>query len=455
RQRVESSSHMVADAPREEPVRQLSRSKIEAAHKQRDLSIDLRIWAIVSSPWARHELGFPKGLKFIRKHQEEFDFLNKEIHLYWERIRQPDWEYRCKIEFKNEMEKLLKEYLKRPLRLVITGSTVTGVGTANSDADICLCSPGILHPIARDISHDGITLMLNKDEKRRRIGLLLRHCKKALAKADHLGLTKIQFVDAQIPLLKMEGRRVDKETGNTFIIDADLSVSNEVFISGLHNSHLIKGYTKIDARFAPLVTFIKKWAVVAGVKDPQIRRFNSYAITLLTIHFLQCGLPRPVLPNLQGLYPYFYALDENNHPDRVDLNEELPEPLPDPGLPQIGLSVAELFYLFVSYYSTIDLRTSVIRVKCGRVSTRGTKERGEHIDSDENVCYPPDYAAKSEVFIEDPIDEHNPGRTVDDWEMVRVCFSSTALIFDRMDNEESAMRFVFPNINLLTGTVDE
>ncbi|GMS79406.1 hypothetical protein PENTCL1PPCAC_1581, partial [Pristionchus entomophagus] len=42
-----------------------------------------------------------------------------------------------------------------------------------------------------------------------------------------------------------------------------------------------------------------------------------------------------------------------------------------PDLPPCGLSVAELFYIFLSYYSTLNLCEAVIRIKCGRISVRG------------------------------------------------------------------------------------
>ncbi|GMS94379.1 hypothetical protein PENTCL1PPCAC_16554, partial [Pristionchus entomophagus] len=427
----------------------LTRRDIENAHLNNSFRRAFPTWAVVTSPWARHPLGFIKSLEYVHKHTKEFEALDKEIRGHWESVKQPEWEYNCKVAFKNKLESILTNFLKRPLKLVITGSTVSGVGTANSDADICMCAPNILHPLRSDIEN-GNANILTRDERRRRIGVLLRRCKKALDDAN-LGL-KIAFVDAMIPLLKMTGEIKDEVTGNPFNMEVDLSVSNEVFISGLHNSHLIRGYTRVDDRFAPLVTLVKKWSWMAGVRDPQKRRFNSYAMTLLVIHFLQCALPRPILPNLQGCYPWFFALDENNHPDKVDLEADLPYPLEDLfDLPPCRLSVAELFYLFVSYYSTIDLYCAVIRIKCGRISVR--KLPGENYDEDdENYRMTPRSAMNHEVYIEDPIDEHNPGRTVDDWEMVRNCFCDALHVFNRVDDEEMSKIFSFPDLEDLTAT---
>ncbi|GMS94380.1 hypothetical protein PENTCL1PPCAC_16555, partial [Pristionchus entomophagus] len=204
-----------------------------------------------------------------------------------------------------------------------------------------------------------------------------------------------------------------------------------------------------------MVTLVKKWSWVAGVRDPQKRRFNRYYAMILVIHFLQCALPTPVLPSRQGVYPEFFALDE----DRISLKADLPSPLPDlVGVPPCDLSVAELFYLFLAYYSTLDLHKTVIRIRCGRISVRGfsnngnmRKLPGENYDEDdENYRMTPRSAMNHEVYIEDPIDEHNPGRTVDDWEMVRNCFCDALHVFNRVDDEEMSKIFSFPDLEDLT-----
>ncbi|KAF8387490.1 mut-2 [Pristionchus pacificus] len=433
------------------------------AHMSKKHRVEFRLWQVLTSSWARHPMGFQKAHPFTLKHRKEFEALDKQIRDHWESVKQPEWEYRHKVAFKNKLERILADFLTRPLKLVITGSTVSGVGTANSDADIVLCAPEIIYPLPRDMEDDGRLFTISKDEMKRlfrsRIGVVLRRCKRVLDEAD-LGV-KIDYVDAQIPLLKMRGETVDEVTGNTFNMEVDLSLSNELFISSLHNTHLIKGYTKVDERFAPLVTLVKMWSFISGVRDPQRRRFNSYTMTLLVIHFLQCGLPRPILPNLQAMFSEFYALDENCFPERVDLDADIPEPLPELiGYDPIGLSVAELFYLFIAYYSTLDLRHNVIRIKCGRISKRDfnndRQPRYEPMrmveDDDENdIKLTPWPHRFHEVYIEDPIDEHNPGRTVDDWEIVRNAFADTLNVFNRIDDPEQAKHFLFPDLEDLTG----
>ncbi|GMR58213.1 hypothetical protein PMAYCL1PPCAC_28408, partial [Pristionchus mayeri] len=425
----------------------------ERAHQDRALQRHFPDWQVVTSPWVRHSLGYIKGLEFINKHKKEFTELDTMIQAHWESIKQPEWEYRHKVAFKNKLEAVLKAFLRRPLQLVITGSTVSGVGTANSDADICMCAPEIIWPKERDYDDEGKPSPLRPDQRRSRIGNVLKRCKRVLDEAN-LGIN-IKFVDAMIPLLKMHGATVDEVTGNTFEMEVDLSVSNEIFISSLHNTHLIRGYARVDARFAPLVNVVKRWSWMSGVRDPQKRRFNSYAMTLLVIHFLQCGLPRPILPNLQGMFPGYYAIHEDCFPDRVDLEEDFPAPIPVlAGELELGLNVAEIFYLFLSYYATLDLHNNVIRIKCGRISKREFNPPEEGDEEDDDVKKNPKTVMYNEVYIEDPIDTHNPGRTVDDWEIVRNSFLDALNVFHRVDDEQQP-GFLFPDLEDLTGNSEE
>ena len=65
-----------------------------------------------------------------------------------------------------------------------------------------------------------------------------------------------------------------------------------------------------DDRLAKLAITIKDWA--KRVKVVAMNRFNSYTITLLIVHFLQCGVSPPVLPNLIALQPNEYDGSSKN-----------------------------------------------------------------------------------------------------------------------------------------------
>lgn len=46
------------------------------------------------------------------------------------------------------------------------------------------------------------------------------------------------------------------------------------------------------------------------------------------VHFLQCAVEPPVLPNLQALYPDFFDYQRRLSDMRLDESDQLPSPLP-------------------------------------------------------------------------------------------------------------------------------
>jgi hypothetical protein len=58
-------------------------------------------------------------------------------------------------------------------------------------------------------------------------------------------------------------------------------------------------------RLQKLAIIIKQWAKNVMIVKRN-GRFNSYLIVLLIVHYLQCGVYPPVLPNLMKLQPEDY-----------------------------------------------------------------------------------------------------------------------------------------------------
>lgn len=79
---------------------------------------------------------------------------------------------------------------------------------------------------------------------------------------------------------------------------------------GILKTKLLRAYSLMDPRVAPLVSAIKSWAQAAKVKDAHEGTLSSYSWTLMTICYLQCGCTPAVLPCLQTQYPADYA-DKN------------------------------------------------------------------------------------------------------------------------------------------------
>jgi hypothetical protein len=110
-------------------------------------------------------------------------------------------------------------------------------------------------------------------------------------------------------------------------------------------------YFRIDDRFSSLCLLVKHWAKKKGILDACNGYFNrlvflngvsyklifniliflSYSLILMVLHYLQCGLEIPVLPNMQFLYPDFFTNKEL--PQEMKLFDNLPRPLP--GYPYI------------------------------------------------------------------------------------------------------------------------
>ncbi|KAF7638633.1 PAP-associated domain-containing protein, partial [Meloidogyne graminicola] len=76
-----------------------------------------------------------------------------------------------------------------------------------------------------------------------------------------------------------------------------LSIEHQLSI---HNSELLKLYTKFDKRVAPLGFAIKCWAKLYGINNASFGYISSYAYIIMLIHYLQRCSP-PVLPFLQQI----------------------------------------------------------------------------------------------------------------------------------------------------------
>jgi len=108
------------------------------------------------------------------------------------------------------------------------------------------------------------------------------------------GFTKIMHrASASVPIVKFR----DPISG----LDCDLNVNDRL---GMLNSSMIKQYCDAHAFLRPLLYRIKEWAKPLGLNSPSPPRgpisFSSYALTLMTIGFLQ---KEGHLPNLQANLP--------------------------------------------------------------------------------------------------------------------------------------------------------
>ena len=75
--------------------------------------------------------------------------------------------------------------------------------------------------------------------------------------------------------------------------ECDVSCNNK---SGVHNSMLIRDYTAYDPRVRPLLMLVRAWGKNSRVVDTKHGSLSAYTVVLLALHFLQRGLPEPLLP---------------------------------------------------------------------------------------------------------------------------------------------------------------
>ncbi|KAG1765549.1 hypothetical protein EDD22DRAFT_880433 [Suillus occidentalis] len=117
----------------------------------------------------------------------------------------------------------------------------------------------------------------------------------------HAGFTDVEAIPwARVPIVKF----TDHASG----IHVDINVNERL---GLINTGLIKTYCDIVPNLRYLVSAIKQWARPRALNQPSasaaLRTFNSYALVLMTIGWLQT---RDLAPKLQaGLQP----MESNEH----------------------------------------------------------------------------------------------------------------------------------------------
>ncbi|KAJ7768355.1 hypothetical protein B0H16DRAFT_314715 [Mycena metata] len=162
------------------------------------------------------------------------------------------------------------------------GSTRYGVSVASSDLDMVILDPHRPH---------GAAPKSPRESEIYNVRVLAKVLKKA-------GFRIIETISAAaVPIVKFS----DPATGHS----VDLNVNERL---GLLNSDLIKRYCELNPLLITMIQYIKLWAKPLGLNSPGRKSrgqgsvtFSSYALTMMTIGFMQ---HRGLLPNLQeGLPP--------------------------------------------------------------------------------------------------------------------------------------------------------
>ncbi|ULT90641.1 hypothetical protein L3Y34_008753 [Caenorhabditis briggsae] len=389
---------------------------------------DQRAYKVTSNLKPYHEFKAKFG-RILEEYDIEFHELSFAMLDHFEKKKQKQEEFERKMNLCKLLKKVISDHNPTWLfNVVPTGSSVTGLATEKSDLDVAIHIPQAALIVEAKCQGRKIT-----EEERK---IMWREMQLEILQIVRLVLENnteikpyidwkegVKLVQAQIQIL-----RITTIDG----IECDISVVLDLFLSSMHNSFLIKHFAEVDHRFGLLCAVVKEWGASTKVKNPKDGGFNSYALVLLVTHFLQCGTSPPILPNLQHLYKNenFFALSERIFPSRLDFGAPLPRPLPQQSVNPA--TVSQLFLEFLYYYADFDFHKYFISVNNAMIKNRKLTGESSVLSS-----------KSKQVYIEDPFDSHNPGRTFNS-------FRDTLNMFDPdapQNPDAPRVRFQFPTMD--------
>ncbi|KAM8866789.1 poly(A) RNA polymerase GLD2 isoform 1-T2 [Synchiropus picturatus] len=239
-------------------------------------------------------------------------------------------------------------------RLFLTGSSLNGLGSRTSDADLCLLLEGSRAPL------HVLDVLL-------RLFIWLPY------------IQHVVLVRAKVPILKFKERGGD--------LEFDLNVNNTV---GIRNTFLMRSYANADPRVGPIVLVVKKWARYHQINDASQGTLSSYSLVLMVLNFLQTR-QTPVIPSLQRDHPQCF---NPNMP--IDGVPEAADKVPR-YLSGNKACLGELFLGFLKYYATEfrwDKQVISVREACVFDKTDSLQWKNKYI------C------------VEEPFDRTNVARAV-------------------------------------------
>ncbi|XP_052748030.1 poly(A) RNA polymerase gld-2 homolog B-like isoform X4 [Galleria mellonella] len=238
----------------------------------------------------------------------KWDTLSQEIWDKFVKSQQTEETFRRKMNLWKYLYVNIRNIFPR-YGLYVVGSTMSGFALDSSDMDLCLYVRPLDHlePRAHALLH---------------LNYILTYIK-SFDPAD-FGLAEL--IQAKVPILKLR----DPRNG----LQVDLNCNNLV---GIKNTTLLNNFSKMDWRVRPLVALAKLWARAHDINDARRRTLSSYSLTLMVIHFLQCGTSPPVLPP-----PQLARARPHNR-----------------------CTLAELFLNMLRYYADFPYATMAVSVRAG------------------------------------------------------------------------------------------
>ncbi|XP_048583969.1 poly(A) RNA polymerase GLD2 [Nematostella vectensis] len=291
------------------------------------------------------------------------DTLSNEIMAESEKNLQTEATLEKKMKLKQALENVFQRSFPG-CSLHLSGSSVNGLGTDESDADFCLM-----------LTQWG---EIDQKQEARRILMMLN---RILQSCDFIRENQVIF--ATVPIVKF----VDAVSN----CECDININNHV---GIRNTHLLRAYCLVDSRVKPLIMIVKKWAKKHQINDAKDGTLSSYALSLMVINYLQCGCAPPVLPSLQKKHQDLFS----QHRDVTKLLEEDTASVLQKRrsfMPRNNQSVGSLLVGFFQYYAnTVNWDKEVLSVQ-------------------EGARCPRDYKWRTKMMcINEPFDGNNVAKTV-------------------------------------------
>ncbi|KAJ0174933.1 hypothetical protein K1T71_009074 [Dendrolimus kikuchii] len=237
----------------------------------------------------------------------KWDTLSQEIWDKFLKSQQTEETFKRKINLWRYLFITIKSIFPR-YGLYVVGSTMSGFGLDSSDVDLCLFirPDGHLEPRAHALLH-------------------LSHVLQYIKSFD----PDAELIQAKVPIVKFR----DTQHG----LSVDLNCNNVV---GIKNTSLLRCFAKSDWRVRPLVALAKLWARAHDINDARQRTLSSYSLTLMVLHFLQCGTHPAILPSA-----YSAGAWESRAANRTPLGE--------------------LFLQMLKYYAEFPYERMAVSVRAG------------------------------------------------------------------------------------------
>ncbi|KAL7071798.1 hypothetical protein ACQ4LE_008922 [Meloidogyne hapla] len=293
-----------------------------------------KLYKVKTSPNAHKIFKILDNRKSDYRHS--FKKYTKSVLDYIAKNRQPDHERKTRIDVWKLLRKTIEPSFGEGSYLAMGGSTLTNLATKGADLDLCFtirCEDG-------SYTEEGVnTFVLSK------IHRILEQKR---------FITGLRYICARVPIITVELAFPYMD------VKVDINCN---CVAGIFNTHLLAHLSRLDPRFVQMNMILKKWAKVNHVVDPR-RRFNSYTVSLMIIHFLQCGVYPPILPNLYKMFPQYFDGSRNAEDLEYDVELELPK------IPKNDRTIGELIYGFFDYYARFNYDEWGISIKDGQIFNR-------------------------------------------------------------------------------------